>query len=154
MGTPPFTPHCSHISYHIFQMAPGSTKSRRSARKYALREDDPEAQYEVSHRKETRTTQSGRKKTVIIEESLRGDAPPPPKHKKRKTSPAPAADDNESRPDENFTQPDMDVITGHNRPCKVCILNSQCGPKPASSQRQPDPKGLHYTICAPGTPFA
>ena len=106
-------------------MAPGSTKSRRSARKYALREDDPAAQYEVSHRKETRTTQSGRKKIVVIEESLRND-PPPPKRKKRKTLSAPAADEDAGRPDEHVEQPDMDVVKGHNRPCKVCILNVVC----------------------------
>ena len=94
-------------------MAPGSTKSRRSARKYALREDDPEAQYEVSHRKETRTTQSGLKKIVVIEESLH-NYPPPPKQKKRKTSSAPAADEDVGWPDEHVEQPDIDVVTGHN----------------------------------------
>ncbi len=93
-------------------MAPGSTKSRRSARKFALREDDAAAQYEVSRRKETRTTASGRKKTVVIEESLRNDPAPPPKRKKQKTSSAPAADENPGQPDENIDLPDITVVTG------------------------------------------
>ena len=101
-------------------MAPGSTKSRRSARKFALREDGPAAQFEVSQRKETTITKSGRKKTVVIEESLRDDPPAPPPQKKRKTTSAPQPIDNNVRPDEDHHQPDLDIVTGHNRPCRVC----------------------------------
>ncbi len=126
-------------------MAPGSTKSRRAARKFALREDDPAAQYEVSHRKETRITPSGRKKVVVIEESLRNDPAPPPK-KKRKTSSAPAAEENSGRLDEHIDQPDMDFMTGHNRPSKVCIFDS--GPRPANLQISNRPRRIiFYNLC-------
>lgn len=133
-------------------MAPGSTKSRRSARKFALREDDAAAQYEVSRRKETRTTASGRKKTVVIEESLRNDPAPPPKRKKQKTSSAPAVDENPGQPDENIDLPDITVVTGHHRPHKVRLQSMLRIGRPETIH--PDPKGLHSTVCAAGAPFA